>query len=262
VIRPKLMGIVNLSTDSFSGDGVEGKNALTHAHALIQAGANILDVGAESTRPGANPLTAEEEWTRLCEFFHSFYACEWSNHIPVSVDTRHAQNAARVLDIGVNMINDVGGLHDLEMLRVLSGHPCDIVAMHSLTIPAEKAVVWPSMVDPVAEILAWKSQVIARAEANGVMRERLIFDAGLGFGKTQQQSLMLALAAQTLKNSGDRWLFGHSRKSFLTLFTNELAPARDSLTLAFSAMFTQAGIDYLRVHNVSAHRTLLDDLCM
>ena len=253
----QLIGILNVTPDSFSGDGALGDQALTHAVQLVRDGADMLDVGAESTRPGAAPLTPEEEWERLAPVLATLA----TQPLPLSLDTRHAETAQRALNLGIRTINDVSGLRDPTMLALLAQHDGDIVVMHALTIPADPAQVLAPDVDPIAAILRWKNETTVRAIAFGIAPERLIYDPGIGFGKTPQQSLALVLAAAQLKQSGGRWLFGHSRKSFLTLFTDEKAAARDPLTLAFSAMLARAGADYLRVHNIAAHRVLLTRLC-
>lgn len=252
---PHLMGIVNVTPDSFSGDGQLGAAALAHAHALIAEGADSVDVGAESTRPGATPLGAEAEWRRLEQLFMAPLA------VQVSVDTRHAATARQALENGATIINDVNGLRDPAMVTLLTANKCDIVLMHALTIPADAQVVLPVSADPLAEILAWKHETILRVTAAGIDPNRIIWDPGLGFGKTPEQSLALVLNAATLVDSGGRWLFGHSRKSFLALFTDAPAGERDSHTLLVSALLAHAGVHYLRVHNIAAHRKLFECLC-
>jgi dihydropteroate synthase len=259
--RPAIMGIVNVTPDSFSGDGVLADAAISHAHRLVQDGADILDIGAESTRPGASALNAADEWARLQSVLTGIVAQRWRSQVRLSVDTRHAQTAMHALELGVDMINDVSGLNDPAMLDALAPHTCDIVVMHALSIPADRAVTLPPNCDVVAEILAWKHALISRAAALGIARERLIYDAGIGFGKTAPQSLALMLSAQALHQSGGRWLMGHSRKSFLTMFDAASADQRDALTLAFSAQLAYANMDYVRVHAVAAHRLLFDTIC-
>jgi dihydropteroate synthase len=259
--RPSIVGIINLTPDSFSGDGVSHLKAIEAARGMVEAGAEVIDVGAESTRPDAVPVTAAEEIQRLVPFLAMFSQTEWAKDVRLSVDTRHAQTAAYVLDKGAAIVNDVSGLTCPAMRRVLANHSCDIVVMHALTIPANKAVVWPTNIDPVAEILQWKRALIKDAAAWGIHPDRFIFDPGIGFGKTAEQSLALALNATHLKQSGGRWLLGHSRKSFLTLFSNVEAADRDPLTLAFSSLFARAEIDYLRVHAVRQHAELLARVC-
>lgn len=256
--RPAIMGILNLTPDSFSGDGVMTAQAVRRARAMVVAGADILDIGAESTRPGATPLSAAEEWTRLEPMLQGILAESWSEPVRLSIDTRHAETAAHALDKHVAMINDVGGLADEAMCEVLEEHECDVVVMHALGIPANPAVTLPVGCDVVAEILNWKEAAIKRAAAHGIAAHRLIFDPGIGFGKTAEQSLALIERAGELKASGGRWLYGHSRKSFMKLFTDAPPEGRDALTREFSRKLAEAGIDYLRVHDVAGHVAMFD----
>ena len=272
--RPAIMGILNVTPDSFSGDGVLAEAALKQALQLAEAGADILDIGAESTRPGATPLSAEEEWARLEPVLTAIAAQPWRDRMRISIDTRHAATAAHALNFGASIINDVGGLADDAMCETLEEHECDIVVMHALSIPADASVTLPADADAIAEILAWKARVMARAAAHGIGTHRLIYDPGIGFGKTAQQSLALIERAAELKKSGGRWLIGHSRKSFMKLFETSLPDQksvssnaslrihpRDALTLQFSHQLADAGIDYLRVHDVVGHTKLFERLC-
>lgn len=259
--RPTLVGILNLTPDSFSGDGVAGEDALERAELLCDAGADILDLGAESTRPGATPLSAAEEWARLGPVLQGILAQRWRPRVRLSVDTRHYETAERALALGVELINDVGGLDDKAMAEVLEEHDCDVVVMHHLGLPADAAKTLPEVADVVAEVLRWKAEVTARAEARGIARHRLIYDPGIGFGKRAEQSMALVEQAAQLKSSGGRWLYGHSRKSFLKLLSDVPAEQRDGVTLQVSEQLVRAGIDYLRVHNVAAHTALFDRLC-
>lgn len=259
--RPALVGIVNVTPDSFSGDGVSAHDAVAHAKQLVIDGADIIDIGAESTRPKATLLTAEEEWARLAPVLAEITVADWRARVRISIDTRHAQTAARALDLGVEMINDVSGLAYNAMAELLSEHDGDVIVMHALSIPADVSKTLPHDCDVVAELLAWKHTITNHAAARGIAAQRLIYDVGIGFGKTAVQSLALVLAAEKFQQNGGRWLFGHSRKSFMKLFTHEDAAGRDDITLAFSAQLAAANVDYLRVHNVSRHAELFDKLC-
>jgi dihydropteroate synthase len=259
--RPALMGIVNVTPDSFSGDGKLADAALTHTQQLVEAGADILDIGAESTRPNATALSPEEEWGRLGPVLEAIVNAPWRQRVRLSVDTRHHQTAARALALGIDMINDVSGLRDTQMLELLEQYECDIVIMHALGIPVDPKQTLPVDCDVIAEIQHWKHEITARAASHGIGVERLIYDPGVGFGKTPEQSLALILSATELTKTGGRWLFGHSRKSFLKLVSDVDAAARDDVTLAYSTQLAQAGVDYLRVHNVARHTTLLERLC-
>lgn len=259
-LRPHLMAVVNLTPDSFSGDGRLADAPLDHVRHQVEAGADVVDLGAESTRPGARPLSADQEWLRLAPVLEGVVRQSWRARVALSVDTRHAVNASRALDLGVDIINDVGGLSDPAMRRVLAGARADVVAMHSLTVPADPARVLPPDCDVVQCLLDWRDGMRARAADDGIDPARIVWDPGLGFGKTSLQSLDIVLQAQHLVAGGGRWLFGHSRKSFLSLFTDASAADRDDLTLAFSASLAQAGVWCLRVHDVRRHGVLFDRL--
>lgn len=271
--KPLLMGILNITPDSFSDGGkfAAVDVATARFRQLLEEGADIVDVGAESTRPGATPLTHVEEWARLEPLLQRIVSL--NSHIAqLSIDTRHAETARKALAMGVSLINDVAGLRDPVMRTVLADSKCDIVVMHALTIPADRSVLLPKDADPISVILNWKKEILTFAKASGIAAERLIFDPGIGFGKSAEQSLTLILRARELIQPGERWLFGHSRKSFLTLFTaqsstdsvnlEEKIRERDALTLAFSSHLMDAGVSFLRIHHVRAHKHLLERLCI
>ena len=259
--QPALMGIVNITPDSFSGDGQLYLQAAQHALELVEQGADIIDFGAESTRPGAEPITDEQEWSRLGPTLEQVIRKDIRTRARVSIDTYHAQTASRALDLGLDIINDVSGLDDVAMMDILSEVDCDVVVMHSLGVPADSAVTLPEDCDVVARILEWKADVTKKAANRGVTKERLVYDPGIGFGKTSLQSLALIESAAALKASGGRWLYGHSRKSFMKHAGAADMAARDAMTLKLSAQLAQAGVDYLRVHDVAAHVAMFKRLC-
>lgn len=249
-----LVGILNITPDSFSDGGqFHAPEAAFERYAqLVADGAAIVDIGAESTRPGATPLTPDEEWARLGPVLARLPRTH-----RLSIDTRHAATAARALDNGVAMINDVSGFADPAMAPLLAQADCRVIVMHALTVPADPSVHWPEGTDPIAAILAWKSQLLERVALAGIAPERLIFDPGLGFGKTHEQSMALVQRAPELLASGGDWLYGHSRKSFLSLITDAAAPDRDAATLLLSRQLVAAGVHYLRVHDVRGHAEAL-----
>ncbi len=253
---PLLMGILNLTPDSFSGDGVLGSAACDAAERMVSQGADIVDLGAESTRPRGQAVAPDDEWQRLHPVLAALATRAWRARVRLSVDTRHAPTAARALALGVDIVNDVSGLADPQMLAVLQPGACDVVVMHALSLPVDPAHTLPADCDVEAEILRWKAEVRSRAERAGIDPARLLYDPGIGFGKTALQSLALMHAAPRLVASGGRWLFGHSRKSFLRLFTNADAAQRDELTLALSARLMADGVHVIRVHDVARHAEL------
>jgi dihydropteroate synthase len=260
--RPAVMGIVNVTPDSFSGDGRLGAAAVDAAERLVAEGVDVLDIGAESTRPHAIALDHEAEWQRLEPVLTALAGRPWRDRVRLSVDTRHARSAARALALGVDIINDVTGLGDPDMLGVLHSSACDVVVMHALSVPVDPAQTLPPDCDVLQEILQWKAAVTAQATAAGLDPARLVYDPGIGFGKSARQSLTLMDGAAAMVASGGRWLFGHSRKSYLKFFTAADASQRDDLTLAFSARLASAGVHILRVHAVGRHVGMFDQLCV
>ncbi len=245
-LRPKLMGILNITPDSFSDGGqfMAPEAARARMAEMLDEGADIIDIGAESTRPDAAAVSVEEEWARLAPVL-----AELPQGACLSLDTRHAETAHKGLAAGLAIINDQGGLRNAAMRAVLAASDCRIIVMHALTLPADSAVVWPENTDPIVEILHWKVEVIVLAKAAGIAPERLIFDPGIGFGKTAAQSRVLISRAGELVASGGEWLYGHSRKSFLGGTLDE----RDTATLAVSRQLADAGVQYLRVHAIRMH---------
>lgn len=248
----QLVGIVNFTPDSFSDGGRYNAvdAALAHIDRLIMDGADIIDIGAESTRPGATPLSAAEEWERLASFFEALTP----EGAIFSLDTRHAENAKRALDKGFHWINDVSGFADEAMIDAVKPYGCKLVMMHSLGIPADKNHTLPGYVDVIETLLAWAQKQVARLEKKGIRRHHLIFDPGIGFGKTAAQSSQIIERFIELKACGLPLYIGHSRKSFLG------EGDRDASTLAVSRQLIAKEVDYLRVHNVAAHYALREEM--
>lgn len=247
---PVLVGIVNLTPDSFS-DGGQVRDAPARIRALFEQGAGIVDIGAESTRPGAVPLTPQEEMARLDPLLRRL---EESRLDPsrLSLDTRHAQTARCGLRAGFGWINDVSGGADDTLLRAVAEAECRYVLMHSLGVPADPARVLPAQADAVAEVLAWGEARLRDLAARGIARERVAFDPGLGFGKTAAQSLALLRRAERLRELGVEVLIGHSRKSWLAPLQPDIAQ-RDVETVGASLALAAKGVSYLRVHDVALH---------
>jgi dihydropteroate synthase len=252
-MTPKLVGILNLTPDSFSDGGryAEPLKALKHIEDMAAQGAAIVDIGAESTRPGATLLSPGEEWARLAPVLEAFPG----EKLPcaISIDTRHASTARKALALGVDWINDVSGLQDKEFRRVLADSRCKVVLMHSLGVPADKNRVMPENMDVIGALVEWAAARAAALEADGIERHRLIFDPGIGFGKTAAQSLTILRRAGELKALRLPLLFGHSRKSFLTEVTRNKVEDRDKETSELSAYLAGLQVDYLRVHHIKAN---------
>lgn len=251
---PRLVGIINVTPDSFSDGGnfTSAEQALHQAIHLIEAGAEILDIGAESTAPNSPRLTPEQEWQRLQPALTAILSAKklFLHPVIISVDTMHAETAHKALALGVDWINDVTGFQDPAMRAAVRDTNADCVVMHHLTIPPKRSDVIPRDQDPVQFLMDWSRQQIALLENDGIGRERIIIDPGFGFGKTSGQALKMLENIHQFNELGVRVLVGHSRKSFMSIFTPHLAPERDVETLAMTMHLARQPIDYLRVHNV------------
>lgn len=254
---PLWMGIVNLAPDSFSDGGQFSslQQTLTHIHGLVLAGAQIIDIGAESTRPGAVPLTPEQEWSRLLPLLEQLLP-EYQDKLLrplISIDTYHVEVAQQALEMGVNIINDVSGLTNHAMRDLACSSQADWVAMHHVSIPASREQLLPAGCDPVAQVNNWLLQQLEIWDKAGLDLNRIIFDPGIGFGKDALQSLKLLRNSKTFRQHGVRLLIGHSRKSFLQKFSGPNNSSKDLSTVGASLNLCAQGVDIIRVHNISAH---------
>ncbi|HLT78378.1 MAG TPA: dihydropteroate synthase [Ferrovibrio sp.] len=248
--RPYVMGIVNVTADSFSGDGLntDAQAAIARARQMVADGADLIDLGAESTRPGAQPVSADEEIARLLPVLEGLRDLA----IPVSVDTRHAATMRAALQAGAAIINDISALEDDPgSLAAVAGAQCPVVLMHKQGDPQTMQVA-PRYDDVVAEVHDYLAGRIKACEAAGIARQRIILDPGIGFGKTLEHNLALlrdGLAA--LRNLGCALLVGVSRKSMIGALTGERDPARRVAgSLAAGLRAVQQGAHILRVHDV------------
>lgn len=257
--QPKLMGIVNLTPDSFSDGGRYSgnlKTALAHAARLLDEGAAILDIGGESTRPGAAPVTAAEEWQRVDGLLRE--VATWG--IPISLDTRRTEVMQKALDTGwVDIINDVQALEDPGAVALLAqAHDTGICLMHMQGLP-ETMQQQPDYTDVGAEVAAYLMERMRVCEAAGIARQRLSVDPGFGFGKTLEHNRALLLQLPALQAQLNApLLVGLSRKSMLGQITGE-THAAERLGASVSAALIAAlqGAAILRVHDVKATRQAL-----
>jgi 2-amino-4-hydroxy-6-hydroxymethyldihydropteridine diphosphokinase/dihydropteroate synthase len=259
-----LVGVVNITPDSFSDGGkyLQVDAALSQIEKLIADGAGVIDVGAESTRPNATPLTHEQEWQRLQPILSEIqqrYPCrDWK----LSVDSYHPETARQSIALGADWINDVTGFTAPQMLDAVRDSHVILVAMHSLGVPADPSRVLSDDL-PVLQLLEqWACATLERLESQEIARSRIILDPGIGFGKTPAQSLSLITHAASLVAccEGVSWLYGHSRKSYQRLFGAETGEERELVTRAHSLQLSMAGVHYLRVHDVASHTQLLQQV--
>jgi dihydropteroate synthase len=253
----KIMGILNVTPDSFS-DGGRWDNpaaAIDHAVELVAQGADVIDIGGESTRPGAARVPAADELARVLPIVRELVRLD----IHLSIDTMNASTAAACADAGAEYINDVsGGLADADMYRVVAASGVKYIAMHWRE-HSDTMQVAPFYVDVVGEVRDELSARIASARAAGIAADKLLVDPGLGFSKTAEHNWALLAALPELSSLGFPVLVGASRKGFLREFTGPDAPAheRDAATATISALSAQAGAWGVRVHNVVATRAAL-----
>jgi len=253
----EVMGILNVTPDSFSDGGLFSAHgaALAHARKMIAEGAAIIDIGGESTRPGAAPVGAEEEIRRTIPVIRALRA-EWGGLI--SIDTMKAVVAEAALDAGADIVNDVSGLTaDPDMPAVCAGTACGIVIMHMRGTPAEMQEN-PAYADVVAEIGGFFRERLETLSSLGISPARLCFDPGIGFGKTLGHNLALLRHIDRLAPPGFPLLLGVSRKSLIGKLTGAEVPAdRDAATFALTAMAREKGVMLHRVHDVKGNLAAL-----
>lgn len=254
---PLWMGIVNLTPDSFSDGGrnEQWPDIETTIDAMVDAGVHFLDFGAESTRPGAGPLDGDAEWDRLAPVLERVVKKFAGDALRprISVDTYHADVARRALGLGIDMINDVGGLSDDAMVALAASSRAEFVAMHNLGLPADPAVTLPTGTSAVDQLERWIDRQLEAWRSAGIDASRVIIDPGIGFGKSALQSIELLRGSERLRSMGQRLLVGHSRKSFMKRFSGDSNADRDLVTLGVSMALCEFGVDIIRVHDVPAH---------
>jgi len=249
----KIFGILNITPDSFSDGGKFNtiEKAVSASLIMVSDGAEIIDIGAESTRPNAEALTPEVEWERLKHILKEVKSTIPKN-IEISIDTRNFKTAENCLKLGVDYINDVSGISNKNMVSVVKNSDCKIVYMHSLSIPADKNIILDEGCDVIDVLSKWNEEKLEMFDKARISNNRLIFDAGLGFGKTAVQSLDIIKNFEQLKNNIKLpILIGHSRKSMYKHFGIDDANNRLTETIATSTYLTERNVDYLRVHDVA-----------
>ena len=261
--RPVLIGIVNATPDSFSdGGSFRCVDALIgHSLRLIEEGATIIDVGGESTRPGAVRVDADEQIRRTAALIGRLRA---TTDIPISIDTTLAAVAAAALDAGADIINDVAaGLEDDEMVPLAAERGAGMILMHRLRPPTADSFSHeykkePEYLDVVSAVAAFLRERAGAVEAAGIDRARIALDPGLGFGKSVHQNYELIARAAELVGLGYPVVSGASRKSFLGAVTGVAEPHRRIIaSTAVSVAHYLAGVRLFRVHDVAAHREAL-----
>ncbi len=246
--EPRVMGIVNNTPDSFSGDGARGDTAraVELGMSMFSEGADIVDVGGESTRPGAEPVPAALEIQRVVSIVEGLSAFRPGR---VSIDTMKPEVAEAALFAGATMVNDVSGLRSEGMIDVVAEHDAAVVIMHMLGEPRTMQEN-PTYGDVVEDISAFLSDRIAAAERGGVSPRKIMVDPGIGFGKTLEHNLEIIGRLSEFKALGRPLVIGASRKSFIGRLTGKSADERLGGSVAAAILAAMHGADIIRVHDV------------
>jgi dihydropteroate synthase len=248
------MGILNVTPDSFSDGGqfqiVE--NAIARAVQMEADGADIIDIGGESTRPGAEPVALEEELRRTIPVIRELAT---QIKIPISIDTTKAEVARQALEAGAEIVNDISGLtFDPDMLEVCRLHDAGICLMHIQGTP-QTMQKNPTYADVVKEVTEFLQQQVDRCLMAGILPERMSVDPGIGFGKTADHNMQLMKSVARLQRELQRpVLIGHSRKRFLSKILGRSVDERESGTIGVSIALAEQGVDILRIHDVRSVR--------
>lgn len=247
--RPKVMGIVNITPDSFSDGGRHGtaQAAIAHCEQLLKDGADILDLGGESSRPGADPLPLEEEQARLLPVLREAVKLG----VPVSVDTYKPETMRAALDLGADIVNDIYALRWPGAVEAVAAHrSCGICLMHMQGEPAsmQQRPIYGDVLDEVSRFLQDRA---AALELAGVQHERISIDPGIGFGKSVDHNITLLARQRELLGLGYPLLIGWSRKSTLGALTGRPVEQRQAASIAAALAAAQLGAKVLRVHDVA-----------
>ncbi|MGD2095550.1 MAG: dihydropteroate synthase [Phycisphaerales bacterium] len=245
-----VMGILNVTPDSFSDGGqfFDTNNAVEHGLQMAANGAAIIDIGGESTRPGSESVSADEQIERVVPVIQ---ALNKKNDIPISIDTYNVQVAKAALDAGASMINDITALNDKQMAELAAEYKVPVILMHMQGTPATMQNE-PEYEDVVAEVLEFLLDRAKKAEDFGIARNMILIDPGIGFGKTLEHNLLLLRNIKKFVATGYHVLVGTSRKSFIGQLTSKEKPSERILgTAATVALCVAAGASIARVHDVA-----------
>lgn len=265
--KTKIMGILNITPDSFSDGGLycNLEQALHHTKKLLADGADIIDIGAESTRNEIKPnekqeeitqdqpiqlAGAELEWQRLKDILPVICKTVKDARKEISLDSKNPETVAKALEYGIDYINDVSGCDNPAMIDLVARSSAKIIIMHNLGIPADPKVTMPKNIDIINEIKIWLLNKANLLIKHGINQDRIILDPGISFGKTANQSMEIVRNIQKFIEIGYPLLIGHSRKSLYNLYTDVPRNMRDIETYITSAFLMNQGVDYIRVHDV------------
>jgi len=255
--KPLIMGVVNVTPDSFSDGGPyhHPDAAIAHARELIIEGADIIDIGGESTRPGAMPVSTADELARVLPVLDALRGAT----VPISVDTWKPEVMAVVLEHGASMINDVNAFAAPGALEAVMESDCALCLMHKKGDPRTMQT-GPTYVDVVTEVRDFLAERVGVAQAAGIARQRLVVDPGFGFGKTAVHNLQLLRKLDSMQALGLPVMAGLSRKSLLGRITGRTVGERQAASVAAALLAVERGAALVRVHDVAATRDALQVL--
>ncbi len=253
----QLMGILNLTPDSFYDGGRfdSFEKAILQGHQLWKEGADLIDIGGESSRPGAKEISQEEELKRVIPLIKQL---QREVPIPLSIDTTKPTVAAKALEAGASVLNDIGGFENPEMWKIAADSGATLCIMHMQGIPRtmQHNPHYPKGV--IEELLDWFSQKIALLLDAGVKENQMLLDPGIGFGKTIAHNLEILHNLPQFKKLGRPLLIGTSRKSFIYKSLGKAPEDVLPATLAVNTLAIEKGVDWIRVHDVAEHRQIID----
>jgi dihydropteroate synthase len=266
--KPKIVGILNLTPDSFSDGGkyFNEETALFHLTEMMLSGVDIVDIGAESTRPNAQILQAQEEISRLENILPKLISAVKNfnkihhKNIQTSIDSYHLETIIFAHKIGVEIINDVSGLIDEKIIDYIAQNNLTAILMHNLAIHSNPDLIVNRDLNVVDEIINWGQQKIAYLTSKKIQKSQLIFDPGIGFAKNSTQSIRILKNINALRVLNLPIYVGHSKKSFLDAINIPSQPNLDrtAKTLIISQYLAQKNVDYLRVHDVKENIEAID----
>jgi 2-amino-4-hydroxy-6-hydroxymethyldihydropteridine diphosphokinase/dihydropteroate synthase len=259
VLNPQFVGVVNVTSDSFSDGGLfeQVDKAIGQILKLDSDGASVIEIGAQSTRPGAMINNSDDEYAKLKPILDRLTELMHEKTIVISVDTFWPSVIYKLLEnYPISIINDVKGELDEDTLKFIAERNCSLCLMHSLSIPPTKKLIIPLEKRPIDVIKEWGKLSIDRLLSLGFSLDQIILDPGIGFGKSIYQNIEILRNAQELKELGAKVMIGHSRKSYINAFSQVNASDRDIETIAISSVL-KGKVDFLRVHNVEDHMRFL-----
>lgn len=269
----RIVGILNITPDSFSDGGKFSSfdAAIFQLKKMLEDGADVIDIGAESTRPKATPIDAKTEWQRLEKILPAVllevkkFNKKNNKKIQTSIDSYHFETIKKSHELGIDIINDVSGLIDEKIIEFIAEKNITTILMHNLSVPTNPDLVINPYLNVVEEILNWAREKISYLEKKGVKKSQLIFDVGIGFGKNAKQSIRILKNIDAFRVLGLPLYVGHSKKSFLDEVdcsdssSDKKDLNRAAKTLIISKYLAEKNIEFLRVHDVKENLKILFD---